>query len=152
MKVAPKYEAWLVEAMRGDPETPFWKAKGLSVVDHVKDYVDVPVLHVTGWYDSRTQQVTMNYDALSKASTSPQRLVIGPRVHGLQRSNVVGEVEFTKDADIDLLAFRLRWYDRWLKGMASGVEDDLPVMLCVMGTGDDSMSPAGRLRHGGFWR
>ena len=54
-----------------------------------------PCLHITGWYDSWTRQVTMNYEALSKAKKSPQRLVIGPWVHGGQNSNVAGEVEFT---------------------------------------------------------
>ena len=53
---------------------------------------------------------------LAKAKKSPQRLVIGPWAHGGQSSNVAGEVEFTPDAAIDLLAFRLRWYDRWLRG------------------------------------
>ena len=50
--------------MRSGPESPFWKAKGMSVVDHVADYADVPVLHVTGWYDSWTRQVALNYEAL----------------------------------------------------------------------------------------
>ena len=124
----------------------------MSVVDHVNDYADVPVLHVTGWYDSWTRQVTMNYEALSKAKSSPQRLVIGPWVHGSQTANVAGEVEFTKEAAIDLLAFRLRWYDRWLKGEKNGVDEDAPVLLYIMGTGDDRRSSAGRLQHGGFWR
>ena len=151
-KVVPEYEAWLVEAMQSGPESPFWHIKGMSVVDHVSDYADVPVLHITGWYDSWTRQVTMNYQALSKAKKSPQRLVIGPWVHGGQNSNVAGEVEFTKEAGIDLLAFRLRWYDRWLRGDKNGVDDDSPVLLYIMGTGDDRRSPAGRLQHGGFWR
>ena len=85
-------------------------------------------LHITGWYDSWTRQVTMNYEALAKAKKSPQRLVIGPWVHGGQNSNVAGEVEFTNDAGIDLLAFRLRWYDRWLRGEKNGVDDDAPVL------------------------
>ena len=84
LRVVPEYEAWLVEAMRSGPESPFWKIKGMSVVDHVADYADVPVLHITGWYDSWTRQVTLNYEALSKAKRSPQRLVIGPWVHGGQ--------------------------------------------------------------------
>ena len=83
LRVVPEYEAWLVEAMRSGPESPFWHIKGMSVVDHVGDYADVPVLHVTGWYDSWTRQVTMNYEALSKAKKSPQRLLIGPWVHGV---------------------------------------------------------------------
>jgi uncharacterized protein len=152
LKVVPEYEGWLVEAMRSGPETPFWKIKGLSVVDHVSDYADVPVLHVTGWYDSWTRQVTLNYEALSRAKRSPQRLVIGPWVHGSQGSNVSGEVEFTADAAVDLLAWRLRWYDRWLKGETNGVDDDPPVLIYVMGTGDDRKTPTGHLRHGGSWR
>ena len=78
--------------------------------------------------------------------------MIGPWVHGGQNSNVAGEVEFTKEAGIDLLAFRLRWYDRWLRGEKNGVDDDAPVLLYIMGTGDDRRSKAGRLQHGGFWR
>ena len=148
----PEYESWLIEAMRSGPESPFWHKKGMSVVDHVGDYADVPVLHITGWYDSWTRQVTMNYEALSKAKKSPQKLVIGPWTHGGQNSNIAGEVEFTREAGIDLLAFRLRWYDRWLKGEKNGVDDDPPVLLYIMGSGDDRRSPGGRLRHGGFWR
>src|SRR5271165_7201056 len=152
LRVVPEYEAWLVEAMRSGPEAPFWHTKGMSVVDHVRDYADVPVLHVTGWYDSWTRQVTMNYEALASAKKSPQRLVIGPWTHGGQGSNLAGEVEFTPDAAIDLLAFRLRWYDRWLKGEKNGVDEDPPVLLYIMGTGDDHRSGGGRLKHGGFWR
>ncbi|MGE3820785.1 MAG: CocE/NonD family hydrolase [Isosphaeraceae bacterium] len=152
LRVVPEYESWLVDALRSGPESPFWKIKGMSVVDHVADYADVPVLHVTGWYDSWTRQVSMNYESLSKAKKAPQRLTIGPWVHGSQGSNVSGEVEFSADAAIDLLAYRLRWYDRWMRGIANGVGEEAPVWIYVMGTGDDSRSPAGRLRHGGFWR
>jgi putative CocE/NonD family hydrolase len=152
LRVVPEYESWLVEAMRSGPESPFWHIKGMSVVDHISDYADVPVLHITGWYDSWTRQVTMNYEALSRAKKSPQRLVIGPWVHGSQGSNVAGDVEFSRDAAIDLLGFRLRWYDRWLRGEMNGVDDDRPVWLYIMGTGDDRRSAVGRLKHGGSWR
>lgn len=152
LRVVPEYEAWLAEALRSGPESPFWKIKGMSVVDHVADYAEVPVLHVTGWYDSWTRQVSLNYEALSRAKRAPHRLVIGPWVHASQGSNVSGEVEFSGDAAIDLLAFRLRWYDRWLRGAENGVDRDPPVWIYVMGTGDDRRSPQGRLRHGGSWR
>ena len=61
-------------AGRGDasgPESPFWHIKGMSVVDHVSDYADVPVLHITGWYDSWTRQVSMNYQASRKRRNRP---------------------------------------------------------------------------------
>lgn len=152
LRVVPEYESWVVEALGSGPESPFWHIKGMSVVDHVQDYADVPVMHVTGWYDSWTRQVCMNYEALSRTKKSPQRLMIGPWVHGSQGSNVAGEVEFSKDAAIDLPAFRLRWYDHWLKGTANDLERDPPVMIYVMGTGDDRRSKDGRLLHGGYWR
>jgi putative CocE/NonD family hydrolase len=152
LRVVPEYEAWLVEALRSGPESPFWHIKGMSVVDHVSDYADVPVLHITGWYDSWARQVTMNYEALAQAKKSPQRLVIGPWVHGGQNANVAGEVEFTREAGIDLLAFRLRWYDRWLRDQKNGVDDDAPVVLYIMGTGNNRRTTGGRILHGGFWR
>ncbi len=152
LRVVPEYESWLVEAMRSGPESPFWHKKGMSVVDHIADYADVPILHITGWYDSWTRQVTMNYEALRKAKKSPQRLVIGPWTHGGQNANTAGEVEFTREAGIDLLAFHVRWYDRWLRGQQNGVDEEPAVLLYIMGSGDDRRSPAGRLRHGGFWR
>lgn len=155
LRVVPEYERWLVEALRSGPDSEFWKIKGMSVVDHVADYADVPVLHVTGWYDSWTRSVAMNYEVLSRAKKSPQRLLIGPWVHGSQGSNVAGEVEFSQDAAIDLQGLRLRWYDRWLKpgqDPDAADADDPPVRIYVMGTGDDRRSPAGRLQHGGSWR
>ena len=153
LKVVPEYESWLVEAMRSGPESPFWKAKGMSVVDHVADYADVPVHprhRLVRLVDPPGRAQLRG--ARRRRSRAPQRLTIGPWVHGSQGSNVSGEVEFTPDAAIDLLAFRLRWYDRWLKGKSNGVDDDPPVLLYIMGTGDDRKSPAGRLQHGGFWR
>lgn len=152
LRVVPEYESWLVQALGAGPEDPMWHVKGMSVVDHVGDYKDVPVLHLTGWYDSWTRQVCMNYEALSKAKKGPHRLIIGPWVHGGQRGNVSGEVEFTKEAAIDLEGLRLRWYDRWMRGESNGVDEEPAVWVYVMGTGDDSKSPEGRLRHGGYWR
>ena len=78
--------------------------------------------------------------------------MIGPWVHGGQNDNKAGEVEFTREAGIDLRAFHIRWYDRWLKGQIEGVDEDPAVLLYIMGSGDDRRSPSGRLRHGGFWR
>jgi uncharacterized protein len=152
LRVVPEYEAWLYEALRSGPESPFWKIKGFSVLDHLDEYADVPVLHLTGWYDSWTRQVTLSHEALSKAKRSPQRLTIGPWTHGGQTSPFAGEVEFTPDAALDLLAYRLAWYDRWMKGNPTAFDDSFPVWIYVMGTGDDRRSPAGRLRHGGSWR
>ena len=134
------------------PKSPFWHIKGMSVVDHVNDYADVPVLHVTGWYDSWTRQVTMNYEALAQAKKSPQRLMIGPWVHGgagVERRGR-GRVH-ARRRDRPPAPSGCAGTTTGSRG-SNGVDDDPPVMIYVMGTGDDRRSKAGRLQHGGSWR
>jgi putative CocE/NonD family hydrolase len=48
--------------------------------------------------------------------------------------------------------WHLRWFDHFLKGRATGVENDAPLRLFVMGTGDGHKDTDGRLFHGGYWR
>jgi putative CocE/NonD family hydrolase len=83
LKFAPEYEAWLIEAMRHGDNDSFWKDSGTSVVDHLAEFKDIPVYHVTGWYDSRSASVAnLNYVELTKSKKSPQRLFVGPWTHG----------------------------------------------------------------------
>ena len=49
-------------------------------------------------------------------------------------------------------ALRLRWYDRWLKGIDNGVEKEAPVRIFVMGGGEPHKTTEGRLFVGGRWR
>jgi putative CocE/NonD family hydrolase len=152
LKHVPEYEDWLVEAMRHGDNDAYWKQPGYSVIDNVDRYADVPVYHVTGWYDSWCRQNVLNWQALSKSKKSPQRLIVGPWTHGGQTRNSAGEVEFPLEAALNFNEWRLRWFDRWLKGVENGVEAEGPVRLFVMGDGDGRKSKDGRLRHGGHWR
>ncbi|HEV3117624.1 MAG TPA: CocE/NonD family hydrolase [Gemmataceae bacterium] len=152
LKHVPEYERWLVEVMRHGDNDAFWKQPGYSVVDNVERYADVPVYHVTGWYDSWCRQNVLNWQALSKAKKSPQMLIIGPWTHGAQVRNVAGELEFPPEAALAFNDWRLRWFDRWLKDIANGVDKEKPVKLFIMGGGDGRQSKDGRLRHGGSWR
>jgi len=152
LKHVPDTEAWLTEVMRHGDNDAYWKQPGYSVVDNVDRYADVPVYHVTGWYDSWCRQNVMNYQALSKAKKSPQRLIVGPWTHGAQTRPVAGEVEFPADAALNFNEWRLRWFDRWVRGIENGVEKEGPVRIFVMGGGDGRKSKDGRLRHGGAWR
>jgi putative CocE/NonD family hydrolase len=152
LKHVPEYESWLIEAMRHGDNDAFWKQPGHSVVDNVEHYADVPVYHVTGWYDSWCRSNVLSWQALSKAKKSPQKLIIGPWTHGAQGRNVAGEVEFPPEAALSFDDWRLRWCDHWLKNGANGVEQENPVKLFIMGGGDGRKSKDGRLRHGGHWR
>lgn len=153
LALAPDYEAWLVEAMSHGENDAFWKDMGSSVVDHVAAFADVPVSHVTGWYDSwGTQVANLNYVELARAKKSAQRLIVGPWTHGGQGLSYSGIAEFGPSAALDMNAFRLRWFDRWLKGVDNGVEREAPVRLFVMGGGDARKTPEGRVFVGGAWR
>jgi putative CocE/NonD family hydrolase len=153
LKFAPDYEAWLVEAMKHSDYDDFWKNAGSSVVDHLAEYKDVPVYHITGWYDTwGTQVANMNYVELKKAKKSLQRLIIGPWTHGGQARHFAGEAEFTTDAALDFDAWRLRWLDRWMKGVQNGVDKEAPVRVYVMGSGEPRRTKDGRLFVGGRWR
>ena len=152
LKQVPEYEGWLVEVMGHGDYDAYWKQPGYSVVDNVDRYADVPVYHVTGWYDSWCRPNVLNWQALAKAKQSPQKLIIGPWTHGSQGRNVAGEVEFPPEAALAFNDWRLRWFDHWLKGEANGVENEAPVKLFIMGGGDGRKSKDGRLRHGGRWR
>jgi uncharacterized protein len=152
LKFAPEYEDFLIDAMSHGDNDAYWKQPGFSVVDNVKGYADVPVYHVTGWYDSWTRQVTMNYEALSPRKKSLHRLIIGPWTHGGQGNVFAGEIEFPADAALDFNAWRLRWFDRWMKGVDNGSDKEPPILLFVMGGGSGKKSSSGRVEHGGRWR
>lgn len=153
LKFAPDYESWLIEAMRHGDYDDFWKNHGSSVVDHLAEYKDIPVYHITGWYDSwGTQVANLNYIELRKAKKSLQRLIIGPWTHGGQTRSFAGEAQFTPDAALDIYPWRLRWLDRWLKGVDNGVDREAPVRIYVMGGGDGHKTADGRVFVGGAWR
>lgn len=152
---SPEYEDWLLEGMRRGANDNFWAQN--NIVDHPERYQDMPVYLVGGWYDSWAGNTTANFVALTKAIRGPVYLIMGPWIHGAQSASVHGQVDFGKAAAIaDQWAWRLEWYDHWLKGVDNSVGKAEPfktrVRLFVMGTGDGRKTEKGLLNHGGFWR
>jgi len=152
LRLAPEYEDWLVFAMGHGENDAYWKQPGLNVVDNAEAHKDVPIYLVGGWYDSWARQTTMSYAALSARKQGPIKMIMGPWIHGQHMQHAHGEVDFGPAAAIDGYAFRLRWYDRWLKNIANGVEREAPIKIFVMGGGSEAMGLDGRHLHGGVWR
>ncbi|MEQ1861366.1 MAG: CocE/NonD family hydrolase [Chthoniobacteraceae bacterium] len=155
LKFAPEYEEWLVDAMRHGANDDFWKQN--NILANPAQYKDIPVYLVGGWYDSWAGNTTANFAALTKTLKSPVYLIMGPWIHGQQSKSAHGHVDFGKDAAIaDELAWRLEWYDHWLKGVENSVGKAAPfatkVRVFVMGTGDGRKTDKGLLNHGGSWR
>lgn len=153
LRFARDYETWLIEAMGHGANDSFWTDMGLGVVEHIREYKDVPAYHVTGTYDSWAASVAnLNFVELTRSKKSLQRLIIGPWTHSQQTRSFAGLAEFGPSAAIDLNALKLRWFDRWLKDVDNGVDREPPVRIFVMGGGDGHKTPEGRLFVGGVWR
>ena len=153
LKLAPEYEDWLVEGMKHGANDEFWAQN--NIIDYTDRYKDMPVYFVGGWYDSWGSNTTASYMALSRRKIKgPLYLIMGPWIHGSQGYSAHGQVSFGKDAAIsDPLAWRLEWYDHWLKGIDNTVGKSAPfstpVRIFIMGTGDGRRDTNGKLYHGG---
>ncbi len=152
IRLAPEYEDWLVNAMSHGENDVYWKQPGFGVVDQMTTYKDIPVYLIGGWYDSWARQTTMTYMALARTKKSPDKVILGPWIHGQHTRSAHGQVEFGPAAAINGMEFRLRWYDRWLKDVRNGVENEPPVKIFVMGGGSETKTSDGRHMHGGTWR
>ncbi len=155
LQFAPEYEEWLTEAMRHGKNDEYWAQN--NILEQASSYKNIPVYLVGGWYDSWAGNTTANYGALSPVLKSDVYLIMGPWIHGAQAKSSHGQVDFGKEAAIpDELAWRLEWYDHWLKGKDNSVGKAAPfaskVRLFVMGTGDGHKTEKGLLFHGGEWR
>lgn len=102
------------------------------------DRIDLPVLHISGWYDDEQVGTPLNFIGMSKnAATakarSSQKLLMGPWPHQINRASKLGEIDFGPQSLIDLQGDQLRWFDYWLKDKENGVMEEPPVRIFVMG-------------------
>ncbi len=156
--LSPEYEDYLFEQWQHGEFDDYWKQPGIYAEGCYDRYADVPMVHMSSWYDPYARTATDNYRALSRRKQGPVRLVMGPWTHGNRSLTYAGDVDFGPDATLDgsladdYFALRLRWFDRWLKGVDNGVDREPPVRIFVMGGGSGHRNRAGRLEHGGRWR
>jgi uncharacterized protein len=78
--------------------------------------MDVPMLHIGGWYDTMLMGTLDAFAAARAASDRPQRLVVGPWPHLPWGRMSGGDMGPEADAQIDRL--QLRWFDGFLKHSA----------------------------------
>jgi uncharacterized protein len=158
LSAAPDYEDYLFEQWSHGTFDDSWKQPGIYAEGYYDRYADVPVANLSGWYDPYARTAMENYLGLSQRKRGPARLILGPWTHGDRSLSHAGEVDFGPAAPVDgnlaedFFALRRRWFDRWVKGIANGLEAEPPVRIFVMGGGSGRRNAAGRLEHGGRWR
>jgi uncharacterized protein len=97
--------------------------------------VQVPALHIGGWFDVFRPSTLGQYRATAalaaQCGATPPRLLIGPWTH-VSVAGATGQLDFGPAAALDLTEQHLRWYDATLKGQLDRLAGD-PVQLFVMG-------------------
>ena len=99
--------------------------------------IDVPIYHESGWYDRYVRATYRNYLGIhergrSQTTRQSQKIIMGPWRHGGAIPST-DDVTFGPDARIDRVALHLRWFDYWLKGIDTGIVEEPPVRVYLMG-------------------
>ncbi len=105
--------------------------------------VTVPALNIGGWYDIFLKDTLENFRLMrAQGATAEARqstLLIGPWVH-VGSTNPVGDMNFgfastpaLINLQSDIMSIQLRWFDHFLKGIDTGLLNEAPIKLFVMG-------------------
>ncbi|MCC5864310.1 MAG: CocE/NonD family hydrolase [Wenzhouxiangella sp.] len=157
LKVTPDYEHYLFEQWTQGAFNDYWKQVGLCAELYYERFPDIPVLHMSSWYDPYTRCATRNFCGLEAAGKKSQQLVLGPWIHGQRSVTFAGDVDFGSEATLDgnlaadYLQFRLQWFDRWLKEKKAAGPASARISYFLMGGGSGRKNAQGRLDHGGRW-
>ncbi|HET9918615.1 MAG TPA: CocE/NonD family hydrolase [Ktedonobacteraceae bacterium] len=107
------------------------------------EQVTVPTFNIGGWYDIFLKDTISNFKIMREQGSTPQarqsKLLIGPWTHG-GMGTLVGDINFgfgssaaMIDLKIDFMSLEVRWFDHWLKGKDTGMMNEAPIKLFVMG-------------------
>jgi uncharacterized protein len=88
---------------------------------HQWNEVDIPILHVCGWYDDDGISTYKNFPGMRKNAKSDrtkreQELIIGPWPHKLNKSTKCGDMDFGPNALIDLETELFLFFSHHLAG------------------------------------
>jgi len=130
-----------IKAVDNIDNEEYWHKSGIPY--NFADF-DVPMLHVTGWYDGCKPATLDNYRLAKEQGGSQhmrdcQKLVIGTWIHGLGTGSVIGGIDFGPESSPEgahLEQIMLQWFDRFLKGVDNGAEQEPKVQYFMMGTND----------------
>ncbi len=131
-------KSWVAPAMFADAEPPE-EFSGLKMYDispsgHVKNIMEsgIPVYHRGAWFDGFTRDTILLYSTMKDANPNKMMIDAGYHHHSGKSPywKYMGEKWRRQGEKID--AERLRFFDRYLKGIENGIENDPPVLIYVM--------------------
>jgi uncharacterized protein len=134
------YEPWLLTWLAERTDGPYWRHGSVAPA---YDRIQCPVMIVAGWADGYRNNSFRTVEALRRGGV-PHRLLAGPWAHVSAESALPGP-------RIDLVAEMAAWWDRWLRGLDTAVDDGLsaPAVTAFVRS---STRPAPDLdTHAGQW-
>lgn len=131
-------------------EERFWD--DLEVREEEFANIDVPALHIGGWYDTFIAETTKNFERLSRRRDD-QYLLIGPWFH-MPWAQRVGEVDFGEMACNIVDQYQQHWFTHWLVNDGKGPLAMAKVRIFVMGKNEwrnEDQWPPSRARETMFF-
>jgi hypothetical protein len=102
----------------------FWKAINFKTEDF--QGINIPVLHITGYYDGDQPGALHYYRGAVEHGPRPkqQYIIIGPWDHAGTRfpKRHLGGVDFRNDSLMEMKNIHLEWFDHWLKRKENAVK------------------------------
>jgi uncharacterized protein len=107
---------WISHSKADTEEQKFWSELDISTRAHA---IQVPALHISGWYDLYLEGSIRGYLALRKGAGTAfardhQYLLAGPWVH-IPWGDRAGDRYLGPEAIVDTDALLLRWFNHWLR-------------------------------------
>lgn len=123
---------WFDDVMSHPVRDEFWEP--LRFTDNINE-VNAPALLVSGWYDIFNTDQIRDFEIWQKrgAGAPKANLVVGPWNHMFYNTNLKNVEWGWKDAYEKVVGPCMKWYDRWLRDIHNGVDEEPPVRIFVMG-------------------
>lgn len=125
---SPAWRAWMEHHTKDD----YWKK---ACYMHRMAELDVPALHICGWYDDDGPSTYNNYPNARRLAKSAdeQYLLIGPWPHATNTKTIIHGVDFGPEETIDIDGFILDWLDRQIGGRPERWGDRGRCRIFIMG-------------------
>jgi hypothetical protein len=112
--ISRPWRDWMAHETKDD----YWKP---ACYMHRMNELDIPALHICGWYDDDGPSTYNNYPnariyAANKAAKDGQTIIIGPWPHATNTKTTVSGVDFGPEEVIDLDGLIIKWLDRHIGG------------------------------------
>ncbi|MDQ6796121.1 MAG: CocE/NonD family hydrolase [Chloroflexota bacterium] len=105
-----KTPPWIIGWLRHQHDGPYWR-QGSLAPDY--DAIEAAIFQIGGWMDSYVDPVLR----MQARCSAPTRSLVGNWVHGLPDSAYPGP-------NLDWLHELVRFFDRWLKGVENGMNEE----------------------------